>query len=83
MQLNLWEVTVTPRDLNVQQIAERAQHEAFATIASEMAEAGYPVTGDFAPDEVLQLDNAFVSFVLAMARNNDTIARLQELDERS
>ena len=76
-KLSLLEAEVMPLSVDVVEIAEQASQAAFKTIADGLAAAGFPVSGDFAPDEIRQIDNAFAGFVLSMALNNETIAGMQ------
>lgn len=73
----LLEATELPDDVAVDAIAEDSLQAAFKVIADQLGEAGYPVTGDIAPDEAARLDDLFRSFVRAMALNNDTIGAMQ------
>jgi hypothetical protein len=59
-------------------IAGEAIQAAFKVIADRLDEVGYPVTGDITPDETVELEHAFQGYVLAMALNNPTIARMQD-----
>ena len=72
------EATVMPLAVDVEDIAEEALQAAFKTIADRMSKAGYPVSGDFAPDEVAELDHAFKGYVLTMALNNQRIYEMQD-----
>ncbi len=60
----------------VAEIATEAAHACFAEIANQLDALGYPVTGDFAPDEVARMDHIFQGFVLAMALNNPKIGAM-------
>lgn len=81
----LMEATVVPVEVSdkVAEIAEDACQAAFALIASRLEGLGYPVSGDFAPDETLRLDSLFQGFVLTMMLNNEKIGRMQEVPETS
>jgi hypothetical protein len=78
--LNLMEAEVLPLAVSdaVKDIAEEALQAAFKLIADRLESLGYPVSGDIAPWEAPQLDNAFQGFVLMMALNNDRIGEMQE-----
>ena len=78
--LNLEEASVLPLAVSdaVVDIAEDAMQAAFKVIADRLEDLGYPVSGDIAPWEAPQLDNAFQGFVLKMALNNDRIGRMNE-----
>jgi hypothetical protein len=58
-------------------IAEEALQAAFRVIAERLEVLGYPVSGDFSPDEVMLLDHTFQGFVLSMSLNNARIAEMQ------
>jgi hypothetical protein len=77
--LNFDEAHVLPLNVSDQvvDIAEEAMQAAFKVIADRLEGLDYPVTGDIAPWEAVQLDCAFQGFVLMMALNNDRIAEMQ------
>jgi len=74
--MRLFAATRLPAEVDAKNIAEEAMQTAFRVIADRLEAEGYPVSGDFAPDEAVTIDNAFVSFVHAMALNNPVIAEL-------
>lgn len=63
-------------------IVEDALQAGFAKIAERLEGLGFPVTGDFAPDEVFTIERAFDIFVRSMSLNNPDVARLNDEDER-
>ncbi len=67
-----------PGSIDAGAIAEEAMQAAFGKIAEKLAEAGYPVTGDIAPDEAFRLDALFLGFVYSLAQNNQAIAYMNE-----
>jgi hypothetical protein len=71
-----------PKTVVVEDVAEAACQAAFKTIADALEAAGYEVTGDFAPEEVIALDEQFQTYVRAMAINNPTIAAMQHGGQR-
>lgn len=75
------EAATLPAEINVAEIAEDACQAAFALIAARLEIRGYPVTGDFGPGEVAQLDRVFDMFVRSMAQNNETIAAMNDEDD--
>lgn len=74
----LFEASALPVEVDPNAIGEDALQAAFALIAQRLADEGYPVTGDFAPEETQRLKDLFVSFVQRMALNNPAIAALNE-----
>lgn len=76
MHLLLSGAVAMPAEVDVKRIAEDATQAAFAVIAEGFADAGYPVTGDIAPHEAAQIQDAFRLFVCTMAINNPSIAEL-------
>jgi N-acetyl-anhydromuramyl-L-alanine amidase AmpD len=76
------EATVLPLEVSdrVAAIADEAIHAAFAEIADQLKALGYEVTGDVMPGEAEELEHAFQGYVLAMALNNPTIARMQDME---
>ncbi len=74
------EATVLPDDVTAMlpHIVEAATQAAFKTIADLLAAEGFPVTGDFAPDELQTITEAFETFVRTMALNNNDIASMND-----
>lgn len=63
-------------EIQLPQIVEDSIQSAFKTIADNLEALGYPVSGDFAPDEVVKIEAIFESFVRSMALNNTAISTL-------
>ena len=59
------------------ELVENSMQAAFKQIADDMEALGYPVTGDIAPWELPQLEEAFQLFVRTMALNNVNISEMQ------
>jgi len=78
MNLTLLNTTTLPAEIDLEHVANLAITAAFRSIADSMERYGYPVTGDFAPEEAVQIERAFAAFVGAMALNNPEIAALNE-----
>lgn len=80
MEIKLREAEILPLDVSdaLPAIADEACHACFMEIAGQLEALGYPVTGDFAPEEVAALTDAFQGFVLAMALNNPKIGGMQD-----
>lgn len=64
------------------EMAEAVAQAAFAEVAAQLQQRGYPVTGDFSPGEVGAIHAAFAECVSAMALNNGEICALQGGGER-
>jgi hypothetical protein len=67
-----------PVEIHDSEIVEEVSQVTFAAIAERLAALGFPVTGDFAPDEVIAIDRVIEAFIGAMALNNPEIQRLNE-----
>lgn len=72
---------VMPVEIPTEQIADEAMSVTFDHIAEALGEHGYRPTGDIAPHEVHYLHGLFVAMVHTLARNDPTIAALQDRDE--
>lgn len=74
------EATNLPTEIDsaLPEIIENTIQAAFGKIASELESRGYPVTGDFTPDEVEAFQNEFENYVRLMALNNNAIAKLND-----
>lgn len=72
------EATNLPAEIteDMPEIVENAIQAAFSKIAAELEERGYPVIGDFTPEEVSIMGSVFENFVRTMALNNNDIAAL-------
>lgn len=72
------EATTIPAEVeeHLPEIVEASIQAAFKMIADQFEALGFPVTGDFAPDEVAAMEETFETFVRTMALNNNTIAEL-------
>jgi len=67
-----------PESVDVKSIAYDATQAAFSEIASGLYKAGFTVSGDFSPGEVIVLDQLFENFVRRMALNNEAISRMND-----
>jgi hypothetical protein len=76
--ITAWAAMTMPAEVPVDAIADGALEAAFGKIAGGLEEYGYPVTGDFTPDETVALEDVFRAFVRGMAQNNPAIAALNE-----